>query len=391
MFVRMICKDRNEKEKNELYEIMGALCRREKIQIEEHGDQVIIYACPQGKIYVTEDEDSVTLYANTRHGGAGFHAFVVEFCKDIQEEIPADYDLLDDLEFSLDEDFHRLRHIYEDEMVYLKDVLLKKPDIREMNYLYNETYFMPMNKKDYILTPIGYLHIHDVETANEDELMDHFFVWNNWDKDARYYKNAALLTLAKEGVGKFVNMNETTIKYAHEICDYIELANSMDKNITLPVAVYNTLSDFLNREKMLKDPISMEEDICQYRDADVYHVFDDMRVVAHGASERSIDPIHHALCLMGPYAHDNEWNWMLMAGKESKICERLEDILRTQPTEFNDKTIFQSQWQEDGITVLEAVIKQRAQRLFIHAVIADTKDVPYIKACIKESGFLKQM
>ena len=35
MFVRMICKDRNEKEKNELYQVMGALCKRENMQIEE--------------------------------------------------------------------------------------------------------------------------------------------------------------------------------------------------------------------------------------------------------------------------------------------------------------------------------------------------------------------
>ena len=33
MFVQMICKDRNEKEMNELYEVLGLIARREEVQI----------------------------------------------------------------------------------------------------------------------------------------------------------------------------------------------------------------------------------------------------------------------------------------------------------------------------------------------------------------------
>ena len=140
MFVRMICKDRNEKEKNELYQVMGALCKREHMQIEEQGDRVVIYACVQGNIVITEEDNNVIIEANTRHGGAGFHAFAVEFCKDIQTECPGEYELVDDLDFDADEDFHRLHHIYEDEIVYLKDLLLKNPEVRNMNYMYDQTY-----------------------------------------------------------------------------------------------------------------------------------------------------------------------------------------------------------------------------------------------------------
>lgn len=35
MFVQMICKDRNEKEMNELYEVLGLIARREEVQIED--------------------------------------------------------------------------------------------------------------------------------------------------------------------------------------------------------------------------------------------------------------------------------------------------------------------------------------------------------------------
>ena len=41
MFVQMICKDRNEKEMNELYEVLGLIARREEVHIEDRYDHVI--------------------------------------------------------------------------------------------------------------------------------------------------------------------------------------------------------------------------------------------------------------------------------------------------------------------------------------------------------------
>ncbi len=45
MFVQMICKDRNEKEMNELYEVLGLIARREEVQIEDRYDHVDILVC----------------------------------------------------------------------------------------------------------------------------------------------------------------------------------------------------------------------------------------------------------------------------------------------------------------------------------------------------------
>ena len=141
MFVQLICRDRSPKEIEELYQIIGAICEREGIQAEERGDAVEILVCPQGKILVTEEDRDVTLTANTRHAGAGFHAFCVDIFKDIEEEQPGKYELIDDLEYANDEDFHRLHHVYENELDYIRNLILTDPDFRRKNYLYDETYF----------------------------------------------------------------------------------------------------------------------------------------------------------------------------------------------------------------------------------------------------------
>ena len=43
------------------------------------------------------------------------------------------------LEFSEDEDFHRLHHVYEDELEYLRNALLTNDLLKTQNYLYEET------------------------------------------------------------------------------------------------------------------------------------------------------------------------------------------------------------------------------------------------------------
>ena len=111
MFVQLLCKDRNQKEKDELYQVLAALAHREQLQIEERGDIVELDVCPQGKIQVSEEGRQVIMSANTRHGGPGFHAFCVDLFLDIQHELPGDYELIDDLELDKDGNFHRIFHL----------------------------------------------------------------------------------------------------------------------------------------------------------------------------------------------------------------------------------------------------------------------------------------
>lgn len=389
MYVSMICKNRNLKEKNEIYQVLGALSHREAVQIEDLGDRVEIYVCPQGKIKVTEEEDSILLSANTRHAGAGFHAFVVEFCKALQEEIEGEYELYDDLDFDQDEDFHRLYHIYEDELEYMRDLLLKEESVRQMNYMYDETYFLPMEKENRILTCIGDLDREEFKNMHLHDLMDNFYVWNEWERDARFFKNAGLTLLAKEGNGEYSLMNEETVKNAHIICDYFELAYKDDSSIPLPKKTYQYLCEMLDREDKLKDAIEMEEEVIQYRLKEVYHLFEDAKVVALGSCERSYDPVSQSLCLMSPYKEEGEWKYLIMASKSDQIIEENEALKEEEELAYNGKKVQFHQWLEDGIFYLEALLKQEDRTLYFHIVENEEKEVPYLKQCIKESGFQK--
>ncbi len=388
MFVQLTCKNRNEKEMNELYEVLGLLSRREEVQIEDRGDCVEIIACPQGKIVVSEDDGDMIIRANTRHAGAGFHAFVVDILKDLQEEVQGEYELVDDMEYDKDEDFERLQSLYQDEMDYIRGVLLKNDLFRQQNYMYDETFFLPMNRENRILTSTGDIDLKEFKNMNTSDLMDNFYVWNDWDRDAKFYKNCALTLLASEGVGKYTLMNDSTIKHANDICEYIEAAYQKDVNIPLPLEAYCDLCEKLDRENKIKDGVSMEEEVIQYRTREVYHLFADARVVASGASERSYDPVNQAICLMSPYLDEGQWKWLIQASKQSHICSHYDEMMASEPIEYDGKSIWIYEFEKDGIWMIDACVRYKEKYLYFHDVCANKEDLPYLKQCIKESGFV---
>ena len=50
MKVMLRARAETEKQKNEIYEVMGLIAEKEHLQIEERQDRVIVKACPQGTL-----------------------------------------------------------------------------------------------------------------------------------------------------------------------------------------------------------------------------------------------------------------------------------------------------------------------------------------------------
>jgi tetratricopeptide (TPR) repeat protein len=390
MFVQLICKDRNQSEMNELYEVIGALCKREGIQAEDRLSHVEVLVCPQGKILVTEDDKDLILSANTRHAGPGFHAFVVDFFQDIEEELPGEYELNDDLEFTKDGDFHRLEHMYENELDYIRKLIKQDPGFKNRNYLFDETYYLPIAGGDKVLTSAGEMNKEEFESKALDDLMDYFYVWNDYDRDARFYRNAALTLLAKEGYGQFSMMNETTEKYANEIVDYLQIAHELDPKLPLPLDAYNQLCTLLNRENKLKDAINMDREATLYRTREVYHLFEDARIVAPGTAERSYDPVTQSMNLMAPYTEESEWSWLIQASKQPSIVSDLKALQEAEPEHLpNGNICYMDAYSEEGLPAVDAILQHGEKILYVHALARTQKELDAIEKDIKRSGFVE--
>lgn len=131
----------------------------------------------------------------------------------------------------------------------------------------------------------------------------------------------------------------------------------------------------------------MDREAIQYRTREVYHLFEDARVVAPGTAERSYDPSQQSVNLMAPYTNEGEWSWLIQASKPPAILPDAKDLMEEKPEIFKGKTIWMDTYEEDGIHNINAVIRQDEEYLYIHAITNNSKDVPYLQECIRLSGF----
>ena len=145
--------------------------------------------------------------------------------------------------------------------------------------------------------------------------------------------------------------------------------------------------DRLGREDKLKEAKGLDKPAIQYRTEEVYHLFQDAKVVAPGAAERSYDPINESMNLMAPYIEEGQWSWLIQASKKPDIITNMEHLQEQEPLQIHDNIVWIDDWMEDGYYVIEAMLRHDEQFLYFHDICADEKEVPYLKECIYKSGF----
>lgn len=374
----------NEKQRNEVYEIIRLICDQEKLQLEERGDTIVIEVCPQGSILCTQQEDVITLKAHTNHGGPGFHAYCVNLFAWIREECDTACSVSDDCGFLENPDFSRLK--YEVFYPWLSDLkrLLLEGALQHQNYYFDTAQYLVLPKEEAMITSCGYLDHHELEEMDAEALAPYFFLWNEEERDARFYKNCALHLLAKEGYGRYARMNEQSEKYAQMIVDYIDIAYSLDPAISLPLQAYQELCEQLGRETTITDGVMMEEEITQYRQHEVYHLFHEWNIYAPGCCERSYDGVHDELYLMAPYEDAScGWEWMWKIASYASQPESWEHLLQGGERWTNDTLTgtYEVERQED-LFLLRALLFGR-ERLYIEIAVREEADLPYLKACIR--------
>ncbi|MDE5757785.1 MAG: hypothetical protein K2H85_04145 [Allobaculum sp.] len=185
-------------------------------------------------------------------------------------------------------------------------------------------------------------------------------------------------------------MNDQTEKIADEICDDLEIAFRLDPTLPLPLKTYDELTKLLHRENKLKGAIEMDQEAVQYRTREVYHIFEDVRVVAPGTAERSYDPVTQSVFLMAPYTDDQAWTWLIQASKQPSILPNYSLVMDQKPTSTEDgNVIWMYEYQVDGSYNLDAVIREDENFLYIHALAKTQGEMDYLKQCVLRSGFYR--
>lgn len=355
----------------------------------------LIDVCPEGFIEVSYDEPYLSVCAQTNVAGPGFHAFVCSFFDDVIKLCPITLSVSDPTGYFDERDFEKLRtQIF---YRWLSDIGNYIQDIGEKDHdlciSWPLDYYHPKAKDGFVITPMGYMAKEDFQTLSIEELAQRFFIWNNYGRDAQYYRNAALNLLWKECFYEYTNMNEYTEKMAGTILDYIEIAHEMDKELPLPLHEYQELCEVSGREMKITDATALYIPHIGYRKEIVEFHFGNWSIPAHGCCEKSVDESSQTLYLMAPYHSAEEpWLWMyrvnIFAFKQP-VTTFLAEIEHHEKA-FDEFTFGDEEMQgkgnlerkEDHI-ILQVQINCGCEMMVLQVVICKEEDIEEIKTQVQ--------
>lgn len=360
-----------------------AVQNRLKMNIYE--DYALIDICPEGYIEISCENLYLSITSQTNVAGPGFHAFVCDIFRQIQDQSPLELAAGDPTGYYEQRNFNHLKYgIFHrwltDIVAYVNE---HKDEVENLCISWPFEYYQPVHHPDCIATPLGYMSKQDFCNTDINELAERFFIWNHKGRNAHYYRNAALNLLWKECYFTYSNMNEDTKQQADTILDFLEIAYEKDPDLPLPTAEYELLCEIRGREKKLIDAKPMISSLkIGYRHHNVEYHYGNWSITLDGFCEKSFDHINQICYFISPYKNEEEpWKWMVRVEtavhkadlkQQKKDWEAIGKVISWQQENITGIGVIVSN--EDHI-MIEAILEHPNEQLDIHIVSCDENDV----------------
>lgn len=157
-----------------------------------------LYFCPHGYISFRMRDSQLEGECQTNIAGAGFHAAVIDFLEELTRKAGYTLELYDPTGYYETRDFERLRN----ESMYswlantLNTVLSHQNYETALAVAWDSADYIPQTEGGMIFTPMGLYGYQElcnlVERRDIRGLANEFFIWDDRNKTARYFRNSAL-------------------------------------------------------------------------------------------------------------------------------------------------------------------------------------------------------
>lgn len=228
---------------------------------EEDYSELII--CRMGMMtfgFETEEGEVVVKgYCQTNLLGAGFHKAAIELADELVDLNGFPFEMMDETDYYEHRDFERMRseHFYR----WLSNVMelcreRKGGEYQMFAICWDYDKYMPQEVEGAVVSPFGRINVERFAEREEREgiaaLAADFFMWNDAERDARFYRNTALSALWED----CYFMPSSRFDEDKAINDFIirnlEKAAAMDASLPFPKEDYLLLCSLAE-----KDPIDI--------------------------------------------------------------------------------------------------------------------------------------
>lgn len=245
---------------------LNQMCASLGYSLKQESNQIIINFCQNGDLrlrFIKKLFGTILLEGDcqTNIAGPGFHAAAINFVDKLAETDKIRITIEDETDYYKNRDFNKLRyeHFYKwIDMLFghvTNEINDNKTDTMCICWAFDK--YIPLDKKGTIVTPMGRFDVailkEKLDKKQLETVAKDFFIWNNPDKDGRFYLNSALNIMWEDCCFMPGSRSGEDRSINDLIINYLEKAITMDNTLPFPKAEYLKLCE-LNE----KTPINVK-------------------------------------------------------------------------------------------------------------------------------------
>lgn len=232
-----------------------------------------IHFCPMGDLdlfFAKSDAGDCTVEGEcqTTPAGAGFHKAAVCFADALSKQVFTEFQMDDETEYFTHWDFQRMQkeHFYSwlTCLVETCEQNYTPESYRDFCLCWDLDQYIPENIAHSVVTPVGRFHIptlcEQVKENGIEAFARRFFIWNEPEKDALFYRNCALQLLWEECYFMPSARSDEDESVNRRCIELLEKAWQEDRSLSFPVQEYRLLCKLDGREPQdVSKAVSLQE------------------------------------------------------------------------------------------------------------------------------------
>ncbi len=227
---------------------------------------LLIQLCPEGYVWLKWNKQKLQGESQTNIAGPGFHAAVIDYLEQLAKREKMKLKVDDRTGYFLKKDFLAMRQKYFYQWFSaLIELVSGWEDNEEYTFCWPALYYIPDRQAGRLITHIRSFSFQELKgmlgSGMSVAFARDFFVWNEVEKDALFYRNSALVLLNQSCYFMPSDRSPQDKAVNQLIIEMLETALSMDSGIPFPQKEYLEICSLDVHEPVdLKKAVPMPEE-----------------------------------------------------------------------------------------------------------------------------------
>ena len=239
--------------------LLDVVAARHAASVNHTEDYSELSVCRLGNIFFNyeQEEDDIAVIGDCQTNllGAGFHKAAIDIVDELVELRDSSTEVEDDTEYYEHRDFERMRseHFYHwlNAIVELCRERMKE-NCSMSAICWDCNKYMPREIEGTVVSPFGRIcpehFIERIKDEGIERLASEFFMWNNEERDALFYRNTALSALGEDCYFMTSARSEEDMEINSFIIENLEKIAAMDTSLAFPKEDYLLLCRLAEKE-----------------------------------------------------------------------------------------------------------------------------------------------